>query len=209
MTDDGIQDNRYLCGHCNSKQDGIKQFEMQNAPKILIISLKRYWWELGGGISDQGRRHKITTRVVAPFMLDTVRLQFSDSYYILMGVAVHSGDATHGHYFSMTRSVDDAMDAFNSKEYAKGKWIRQSDTYIDDKLSKTDIKHYVSGHGRTTPYQYYYKRVGKASLPSIVMPSFSATQSKSMDVNMNDNNNCNVMECDEVKEETNVDIVNE
>ena len=193
MVNDGIQDNRYFCRNCNSKQNGKKQLKMDISPQVLVISLKRFWWDYRAHIpgSNQGQRHKIYHRVKAPFMLDTVRLKIGTAYYMLMGVAVHSGDANHGHYFSVTRSLSDALTAYSTRDYSFGTWDKQSDTYISANLSKVDINNFTSGRQETTPYQYYYKRVDSISTaPTIVVPTNMDIPQPVFDINMNDD--CNV-----------------
>ena len=185
MIDDGTQDNRYFCTNCNSKQNAKKKLNMETLPQVLVISLKRFWWEFGVITAGQGKRHKIYHPVDAPFMLDTVKLNIGNAYYMLMGVAVHAGDAYHGHYFSMTRSLADAITAYATKNYSFGTWIKQSDTYINDNLSTTDIKNFIRGRQTTTPYQYYYKRVEVTSGPSSVNPTIN-DQEPTIDINMND-----------------------
>ena len=107
MIDDGTQDNRLYCRYCHSKQNGKKKLIMNQSPEILVISLKRFWWEYPTNYSQNGKRHKIFSPVQAPFLLDLSQYNIGNCKYMLMGVAVHSGDADYGHYFSMTRTADD------------------------------------------------------------------------------------------------------
>lgn len=190
MIDDGNQDNRYLCRNCNQKRNGTKRLTMDISPSILVISLKRFWWELSTFIpgSNQGKRQKIYHTINVPYMLDTVRLKIGTAYYMLMGVAVHSGDAYHGHYFSVTRSMDDALFAYNTKNYSYGQWQQQNDVLIRNNLSNIDLRNYISGRQRTTPYQYYYKRVDVVSMgPVITVPEGMNMQIPSAkDININD-----------------------
>ena len=133
---------------------------------------------------------------------------------MLVGVIVHSGDANHGHYFSVTRSETDAMNAYKTNNYQAGQWIRQSDESVNHKLSNLDIKNFVKGRAQSTPYQYYYKRVDTHCNVPIVIPSFpiidlSSSQQQKMDIEnkeqeidwnqqaSNDWNQCSVNELNE------------
>ena len=197
MIDDGHQDNRYDCSNCNTKRNATKQFKLNLAPAILVISLKRFWWNYTGGLGNGGTRNKIFNEVNAPLMLDTVRLKISNAYYILTAVALHSGTAYSGHYYSMTRSVSDAMNAYKIKKYAAGTWIQQSDQIIRSNLSIKQIQNNITGKQRTTPYQYYYRRCDTINqAPQIAIPYMPIIPDEPLeneiDINMNADISCEI-----------------
>lgn len=60
MIDDGIQDNRYHCRSCGSKQNGKKKLSLESDPQVLVISLKRFFFE-PSPINPRGTRKNLSS----------------------------------------------------------------------------------------------------------------------------------------------------
>lgn len=105
------KDNRYLCPVCKSKQNATKSLSINLAPRILVVTVKRF---------DMFGR-KVTRRIRYPVKfnlkkhMDTAMDSGSqstdlshipDEIYDLYGVCVHSGYSTNsGHYYSYCKST--------------------------------------------------------------------------------------------------------
>lgn len=97
-------DNKYLCPQCKTKQNATKSLTINQAPKILIVTVKRF--------DIFGRKIMKKIRYPAQFNLkkhmdsavdkpDSVR----DEMYDLFGVVIHSGHSTSsGHYYSYCKT---------------------------------------------------------------------------------------------------------
>ncbi|KAI9352015.1 hypothetical protein BDR26DRAFT_832456 [Obelidium mucronatum] len=94
-------DNRYRCSKCKTLVDATKQMTILEAPKILVLQLKRFEFSgFGGG--------KIGKMVVYPEKLDLGPFMFRTKgkvLYELYGVLVHAGSSCNsGHYYSYVKA---------------------------------------------------------------------------------------------------------
>lgn len=106
--------NAYHCDKCNKKVDTVKRLVIRKLPKILAIQLKRfdYDWERESAIkfndyfefSREFDMEPYTVQGLAKIegeIIDTDCDEKGQSTkYKLIGVVVHSGQASGGHYYS-------------------------------------------------------------------------------------------------------------
>ena len=93
------ENNEWFCENCKKKQRAIKKIEIYNAPKILIIQIKRF-----------SQRDKINTKVNFPLTdLDISNYILSKEKdkkikYDLFAVANHYGSLYFGHYTAFCKN---------------------------------------------------------------------------------------------------------
>ena len=98
------EDNAIDCSKCGSAQRCYSTHQLQILPKVLVVSLSRFDFDL-----RSNKRFKLNDRFEYPEKLDlkafsVVTEQPSDYYlYTLKGVAVHLGRAEAGHYYSLVK----------------------------------------------------------------------------------------------------------
>ncbi|OHT01008.1 hypothetical protein TRFO_07672 [Tritrichomonas foetus] len=104
----------------NEKYDaeGIGKIEakrfhyIEEAPPILILHLKRFTFNM-----KNGKRMKLNDEFFFPKEIDLSKLMKDSSddshMYDLIGVEMHSGDASGGHYYSYCRSANNEWNKFN------------------------------------------------------------------------------------------------
>ncbi|KAL4220567.1 putative ubiquitin carboxyl-terminal hydrolase FAF-X [Mactra antiquata] len=106
--------NAYHCDKCNKKVDTVKRLVIRKLPKILAIQLKRfdYDWERESAIkfndyfefSREFDMEPYTVQGLAKIegeIIDTdCDEKCQSTKYKLIGVVVHSGQASGGHYYS-------------------------------------------------------------------------------------------------------------
>ncbi|KAJ3029742.1 UNVERIFIED_CONTAM: hypothetical protein HDU68_011259 [Siphonaria sp. JEL0065] len=95
-------DNKYRCAKCKTLVDATKQMTVLEAPKILVLQLKRFEF---GGMFGGGKISKMITYPerldLAPFMFKTK----NKVLYELYGVLVHAGSSCNsGHYYSYVKA---------------------------------------------------------------------------------------------------------
>ncbi|CAL4915728.1 unnamed protein product [Urochloa decumbens] len=97
----------FMCDGCKSRVNMEKHFEVEQAPEVLVIHLKRFT-NTGGKISD---------KVKYPLELDINSFMSSSDdstqKYDLYGVVVHHGMYGRGHYVCYIRSSLDDWYEFN------------------------------------------------------------------------------------------------
>ena len=148
-------DEQYWCRVCNIKQDAKQKVEMKTAPGVLVISLKRFLKKW-----NEPHATKINTKVEAPMMLPLNDLGICPAQYMLTGIIVHQGTAQFGHYYSMNRNPDEAIQAFkNGKTKEFGNWVMASDVDIKAQFRTHQLRNHLWGVGSQTPYVYFYTRV--------------------------------------------------
>lgn len=95
--------------------DAKRYHKILEAPVILVIQLKRFTYNLA-----TGEREKLNNRFVFPHELDITRIMkdpTEQQLYDLIGVEMHVGDATSGHYY-----------LYSGQE--KGEWYNYDDTFV-------------------------------------------------------------------------------
>ena len=123
------ENNEWYCENCKKKQKAMKKIEIFNAPKILIIQLKRF-----------NNSNKISTKVNFPLTdLDISKYVLSKDrnpklQYDLFAVANHYGSLHYGHYTAFC------------KNSIKNKWYEFNDsiaTEINDESKIVSQNSYV------------------------------------------------------------------
>jgi cytochrome c-type biogenesis protein CcmH/NrfF len=100
-----IEDERWYCCKCASKQITTKTTSLWSAPEVLIVLLKRFKFE-------NGQRRKLSTEVTIPSTFDMKEHLDQDSNrthirtkYHLSAATIHSGSVHRGHYTAIVRNV--------------------------------------------------------------------------------------------------------
>merc|ERR1712194_232661 len=103
------QDKDYICGNCDKKETTTKMSEILEAPKVLIVSLKRFRFFIGG-VSE-----KIKTRVEIPQKGLNLRPYMKNTgdenpvlYDLYALIRHHGASPTSGHYTTYGR-VDNTL----------------------------------------------------------------------------------------------------
>ncbi|KAI8614735.1 hypothetical protein BC830DRAFT_358108 [Chytriomyces sp. MP71] len=119
-------DNKYRCSKCKTLVEASKRMQILEAPKILVIQLKRFEFAAFGG-------GKITKRVEFPEKLNLQPYMFrtkEDKIYHLYGVLVHSGHSCNsGHYYSYVKAPNGTWYIKNDSEVRQvglGKVLEQN-----------------------------------------------------------------------------------
>ena len=101
-----------------------KNISIWRAPRILIITLKRF----------DNKQNKINTNILFPKEKLTLFSKFSNKEfnYYLNGVIYHSGSYTMGHYYAVCRTLDNKWLLFNdeSVKYINDNQIVNPNSYI-------------------------------------------------------------------------------
>ena len=134
------ENNEWYCENCKKKQRPKKKLEIYNAPKILIIQIKRF-----------SHITKINTKVNFPLIdLDLSKYIISDdesknAKYDLFAVANHYGSLSFGHYTAVCKnSLND-------------KWYEYNDSSV---CEITDISKIVT----QSAYVLFYRQKGLSRL---------------------------------------------
>jgi ubiquitin C-terminal hydrolase len=111
-SDELDRDNLWMCSNCSTRVQAARQTVIFEAPKILIFHLKRF-------ASVGGVLKKVSTAVKFPdrFEMGTISRAATGTYKLL-GVVMHSGALSSGHYTSA--SVDPLS----------GKWFMFNDSFV-------------------------------------------------------------------------------
>ena len=134
------ENNEWFCEKCKKKQKALKKIEIYNAPKILIIQIKRF-----------SQRNKINTKVDFPLKnLDISKYILSQPKnrqikYDLFAVANHYGSLDYGHYTSFClNSIDN-------------KWYEFNDSMVREIKNESDIV-------TQSAYVLFYRQQGLSKL---------------------------------------------
>lgn len=93
----------YKCEKCDAPRDCVKRVLFKTLPNVLAVQLKRfdYDWERGVAIKFNDLFEFPTVLDMAQYTLAHSRGEaVPDCRYRLVGVVVHSGQASGGHYYS-------------------------------------------------------------------------------------------------------------
>ncbi|CAI8010592.1 Ubiquitin carboxyl-terminal hydrolase 24, partial [Geodia barretti] len=152
-------ENAYLCEKCQEKRDTLKRMCFKTLPPVMVVHLKRfdYDWEANRAI-------KFDDFFEFPWMLDmepytAQGIQARDKeepplppqMYDLVGIVVHSGQASAGHYYSFIKEKsylgsqldptiipeepeieeEDSAHLQPSAPPTSGRWLRFNDTKVE------------------------------------------------------------------------------
>ena len=140
--------NAYYCERCDTKVDTVKRLCFQKLPNVLAIQLKRfgYDWERECAVKYNDyfefpdelsmerytvdylsrTEHTATLEMIESGDRTDIPTPSENSSYRLVGVVVHSGQASGGHYYSYIRQrVDDGSGDL-------GKWYRFDDVDVSE-----------------------------------------------------------------------------
>ncbi len=203
-------DNAYYCEKCKTKRNTIKRMCIRTLPTTLAIQLKRfhYDWETNRALKFDDFFRFPWTLDMSPYTTEGIKakenqrssqsnrkLSFGkaeqtflrgECLYELVGVVVHSGQASAGHYYSYI------------KERTGGRWFKFNDTTVeafdmnDESLSTECFggKYKVKKEGKVNSnlpeerqrywnaYILFYEAV-KARVPVTPNPKKSLSQSQS------------------------------
>lgn len=109
-------ENKYRCDNCEDNVDAEKNIYLWDLPKVLIIQLKRFLYNI--------RSRKINSRIIFPledldmdqFMLDSCMKK--GNTYNLYGLICHQGGCSSGHYFACCK-VNDMWLVFNDNSISR------------------------------------------------------------------------------------------
>eukprot|EP00042_Codosiga_hollandica_P058700 m.888901 g.888901 ORF g.888901 m.888901 type:complete len:2301 (-) comp59937_c0_seq1:245-7147(-) len=113
-------DNAYKCETCNEKRDCIKRTCIKKLPLSLVVHLKRFDfdWETSQPVKFNDMFEFPRELDMGPYTAEGIKYReenngqappkHPDHEYTLVGVAVHSGQASSGHYYSFIKARDEA-----------------------------------------------------------------------------------------------------
>ena len=90
--------NKWFCNSCQQKVKAMQKTGIQRLPNVLIIHLKRFF---GGSLIS--RKNNITVKYPAKFDHTLFPNTNVMSIYSLVGVILHGGDTSGGHYTSIVK----------------------------------------------------------------------------------------------------------
>ena len=136
------ENNEWFCENCKKKQRAKKKIEIYNAPKILIIQLKRF-----------SQINKINTKVnfpltdfdISQYILSKEKENEKNMKYDLFAVANHYGSLYFGHYTAFC------------KNSITNKWYEFNDSSVNEIKDESNI---VSKNA----YVLFYRRKGLSKL---------------------------------------------
>ena len=107
-----MKDNKYRCEKCKSLQNATKRLSVNIAPRILIVTIKRF--------DIFGRKLSKKIRYPATFDLkkymdasidDSKKTKVvGNEIYDLYGIVIHVGSSTNsGHYYAYCKSFDNSQ----------------------------------------------------------------------------------------------------
>ena len=124
--------NAYFCEHCNAKVCAIKQTVIAEIPEILVITIKRFYYNMSGTISG---------KICHPLHIEPT-IQVRDKLFDLYGVVTHHGSSLNSGHYTATASHSKSCDA---------KWWHFDDSVVK-RLDSTTI-HNIKG-----AYMLFYKK---------------------------------------------------
>ncbi|KAL0232047.1 hypothetical protein PCE1_003043 [Barthelona sp. PCE] len=154
-------DNAYSCSGCNNMVRADKRMALFQLPDVMNIQLMRFDFDY-----QTMRRIKINERVAFPLYLDmdqwlgdskgttnyTTTANFKQrkegaNVYELYSVLIQSGSAMGGHYYCLTKNMDDGM------------WYKFNDSSVTQ-ATEDDIETYFGGQrSHANAYMLVYRRV--------------------------------------------------
>lgn len=105
------------CPHCKCPRDALKTITIWRLPAVLIIQLKRFYFE---GVFRSKLQNHVNFPVDGLLMEDASSGRPQDFKYDLYGVVNHYGDLSGGHYISF------------GKHPFSGKWITYDDSVVNE-----------------------------------------------------------------------------
>ncbi|EJS43332.1 ubp7p [Saccharomyces arboricola H-6] len=127
----------------NKKLTTVKTINFVTLPKILVIHLSRFYYDL---------TKKNSTVVTYPLILNIILKNNDTLKYRLFGVVNHTGTLISGHYTSLVNK-----DLEHSVDIGRSKWY-----YFDDEVVKADKKHGSDKNLKISSsdvYVLFYERV--------------------------------------------------
>ncbi|KAL7546268.1 hypothetical protein ACHAWF_009603 [Thalassiosira exigua] len=117
--------NRVLCESCSIKTDTALRFGIVDLPELLTFDLKRFdlGYQTFETVKLDSRYEFPETLDMKPFFIasqEERQHQYHGFKYRLVGVVVHQGTASGGHYFSLSRERGPA-----------GRWLRFADERVE------------------------------------------------------------------------------
>ena len=127
----------------NKKMTTVKTINFVTLPKILVIHLSRFYYDL---------TKKNNTVITYPLILNIILKNNDTMKYRLFGVVNHTGTLISGHYTSLVNK-----DLEHSVDIGRSKWY-----YFDDEVVKADKKHGSDKNLKISSsdvYVLFYERV--------------------------------------------------
>jgi ubiquitin carboxyl-terminal hydrolase 9/24 len=131
-------ENAYFCEMCQAKRKATKRLCIKSLPTNLVIQLKRFHfdWEANRALKFDNYFQFPWLLDMSPYTMEGVQAKEEDGgettapprNYDLVGVVVHSGQASAGHYYSF---IKDRRRAVSNKATA-GKWFKFNDTTVEE-----------------------------------------------------------------------------
>ncbi|XP_057299797.1 ubiquitin carboxyl-terminal hydrolase 24-like isoform X2 [Hydractinia symbiolongicarpus] len=140
-------ENAYYCEKCCERRTTVKRTCIKTVPPVLVIQLKRFWydWERNRAIkfddffsfpwvldiepyTQKGISKRENEKDIKPAENNTNRpmdiITDNQQYYELVGVVVHSGQASAGHYYSFIKNRQNTIGEFNQ-------WYKFNDMSVE------------------------------------------------------------------------------
>ncbi|CAI6459770.1 BAF_HP2_G0025510.mRNA.1.CDS.1 [Saccharomyces cerevisiae] len=139
----GGNDSNNSSDYKNKKLTTVKTINFVTLPKILVIHLSRFYYDL---------TKKNNTVVTYPLILNIILKNNDTMKYKLFGVVNHTGTLISGHYTSLVNK-----DLEHNVNIGRSKWY-----YFDDEVVKADRKHGSDKNLKISSsdvYVLFYERV--------------------------------------------------
>ncbi|CAF3480046.1 unnamed protein product [Rotaria socialis] len=129
---------QWFCNTCQKPTDAIKKLDLYQLPRVLILQLKRFTYDL----TDDT---KITTKIHVEEVLNLGRFVKKDdidqsTIYDLVAVMAHTGTLTSGHYTTFARHLN------NPDWYHYNDWHVHRASFSDAVASDTYVLVYERQH---------------------------------------------------------------
>lgn len=106
------KDNMWRCDKCQEKSQATKKISIWKAPKILILSFKRFDYM-------NNKNNALVDYPIKGLNINKYVFNGNNAVYDLYGVVCHSGSANMGHYVSFTHNADGNWYYFNDESVTK------------------------------------------------------------------------------------------